>query len=147
MGPREHPDAPRSGRPLKRVLLVDDQPYFLAMGRQMLQGGGYAVQTAASGAEALELARTVSPDLILLDVQMPEMDGFTTCQRLKANPATAAIPVVMITATQDPTLNRRAFQAGAEATISKSVGAERLLNVLQVTLAATRAGAPPPGPQ
>jgi CheY-like chemotaxis protein len=117
------------------------------MGRQMLQGGGYAVQTASSGAEALELARSASPDLILLDVQMPEMDGFTTCQRLKASPATAAIPVVMITATQDPALNRKAFQAGAEATIAKSVGAERLLNVLQLTLAATRPAAQPAGPQ
>jgi CheY-like chemotaxis protein len=127
--------------------LVDDQPYFLAAGRQMLQGGGFAVQTAASGAEALELARTASPDLVLLDVQMPGMDGFTTCQRLKANPATAAIPVVMITATEDPTLTRKAFKAGADATISKSVGAERLLNMLQVTLATARAAVPPSGPQ
>lgn len=135
-----------SASPARRVLLVDDQPFFLAMGQNIVRAGGYAVQTAASGAEALELARTAPPDLILLDVEMPGMDGFQTLGRLKANPATAAIPVAMLTATLDPKLNQKAFQAGAEATILKSMSGARLLNMLQVVLTTARAAEPLAGP-
>ena len=130
--------SPRPGQavsaPPRRVLLVDDQPFFLTMGRNILRGGGYEVHTAPSGPEALKLARATRPDAILLDVEMPGMDGFETCRRLKADPVTEAIPVAMLTATLDPRLNQKAFKAGAEATIMKSVSAARLLNLLQVVL-------------
>ena len=126
------------GRPARRVLLVDDQPFFLVMGQAILRGGGYEVQTAPSGREALRVARATRPDAILLDVEMPGLNGFETCRRLKADPVTAAIPVAMLTATLDPQLNEKAFQSGAEATILKGVSAARLLNMLQVVLTTAR---------
>lgn len=131
--------------PAPRVLLVDDQPFFLTMGRNMLGPEGYEIRTASSGAEALEAVRAAPPDAILLDVEMPGMDGFETCRRLKANPATAGIPVVILTATLDPKLNERASKAGAEATVLKSVSAERLLNMLQIALTMERSTDPTPG--
>ena len=129
------PDSPASSR---RLLLVDDQPFFLAMGQTMLRAGGYEVRTAASGSEALRVARATPPDAILLDVEMPEMNGFETCRRLKADPATAGIPVAMLTASVDPQLNRKAFQVGADVTILKAVSTARLLNMLQVVLTTAR---------
>ena len=141
---------PKSGQeavlPARRVLVVDDQPFFLTLSSHILRPAGYAVQTAASGAEALEAVRTSPPDLILLDVEMPGMDGFQTLGRLKANPATAAIPVAMLTATSDPKLTQKAFQAGAEATLLKSMNSARLLNMLQVVLTTARAAEPLAGP-
>lgn len=142
-------DRPRTGQegpgPSRRVLLVDDQPFFLNMARHILRPAGYEVQTAASGAEALDLARTTRFDLILLDVEMPGMDGFETLRRLKANAATTGIPVAMLTATLDPKLNQKAFQGGAEATILKSLSAARLLNMLQVILTTEKAAEPATG--
>ncbi len=143
--PGTRPTSGQAAAPDRRVLLVDDQPFFLAMGQNILRGGGYTVQTAAGGAEALETVRKNPPDLILLDVEMPGMDGFQTLRRLKGNPATQAIPVAMLTATLDPKLNQKAFQAGAEATILKSMSAQRLLNMVQVILTTARATEPAAG--
>lgn len=128
--------------PPRRILLVDDQPFFLAMGQNMLRPKGYEVQTASSGTEALRAVKASRPDAILLDVEMPEMDGIETCRRLKLNPATAGIPVVILTATLDPKLNERAFKAGAEATVLKSVSTDRLLNMLQIVLTTERSADP-----
>ena len=122
----------------RRLLLVDDQPFFLAMGQTVLRAGGYEVRTAASGPEALRAARAAPPDAILLDDEMPGMDGYETCRRLKADPATAGIPVAMLTASVDPQLNRKAFQVGADVTILKAVSTARLLNMLQVVLTTAR---------
>lgn len=146
MGTSQTPDvgggSPRPGQESgalpRRILLVDDQPFFLTMGQAMLRGGGYEVHTAPGGAEALKAARVTRPDAILLDVEMPGMDGFETCQRLKADPVTAAIPVAKLTATQDRQLNQKAFKAGAGATILKSVNSARLLNMLRVVLTTAR---------
>ena len=124
--------------PRGRLLLVDDQPFFLAMGQNILRAKGYEVHTASSGAAALEAVRAARPDAIVLDVEMPGMDGIETCRRLKANPATAEIPVVILTATPEPKLNQRAFQAGAEATVLKSVSADRLLNMVHLVLTTER---------
>ena len=120
----------------RRILLVDDQPFFLAMGQNMLRGGGYEVQTAPGGLEAVKVARATQPDAILLDVEMPGIDGFETCRRLKANPVTAAIPVAMLTATLDHLLTKKAYEVGAEATIPKGASAVQLRNLLTVILKA-----------
>ncbi len=122
----------------QRILLVDDQPFFLTLGETILRMGDYAVQTAANGVEAMKLARATQPDAILLDVEMPAMDGFAVCRRLKEDPLTAAIPVLMLTATQNPQLNKKAFEAGAVAVILKSTDAGRLLNALHLALTTLR---------
>lgn len=86
-------------RPLQKILYVDDEEILHKMTRLTLERmGGYQVEIASSGAEALAKAPDFGPDLILLDVMMPEMDGPTTLGRLRAQPATAPVPVVFITA-------------------------------------------------
>lgn len=118
----------------KTILLIDDQPFFLTVQQSMLQRHGYRVLSASDGPEGLAKAKQHKPDLILLDVEMPGMDGFTVCETLKQDRALRKIPVIILTQTQDPKLNEKAFQAGAEITVLKSVAGERLLNVLRIAL-------------
>jgi CheY-like chemotaxis protein len=118
----------------KTVLIIDDQPFFITMQQNLLRQQGYRVLAASNGAEGLVRARQHKPDLILLDIEMPGMDGFAVCQKLKQDEALRHIPVIILTATQDVKLNERAFKAGAEITVLKSVSGERLLNMLRIAL-------------
>ena len=81
-----------------RVLVVDDIPANLKLLEARLTAEYFDVTTAASGLEALTACRAQTPDIVLLDVMMPGMDGFEVCRRLKTDPRTAHIPVVMVTA-------------------------------------------------
>lgn len=94
------------------VLIVDDAPESIDVLRGVL-GGEYQVKAAIHGALGLELARAAPPDLILLDVMMPEMDGFEVCARLKADPLTATIPVIFVTTLADAGSEGRGLEAGA----------------------------------
>jgi len=84
-----------------RVLVVDDTPLNVKLLTLQLEYEDYIVNTAANGLEALAKIEADKPDIVLLDVMMPGLDGFETCRRIRANPATAHIPVVMVTALQD----------------------------------------------
>src|SRR6478735_2707275 len=79
------------------VLLVDDSPDSLSFLTEALEESGYSVLIATSGASALSIVDRITPDLILLDAVMPGMDGFETCQRLKAHGAVAQVPVIFMT--------------------------------------------------
>lgn len=81
-----------------KVLIVDDAPAILDVLRRTLESAGYLVQVALTGEPALRLAAQVRPDLMLLDVFLPDLNGFEVCSRLKAAPLTQAIPVVFLTA-------------------------------------------------
>jgi sigma-B regulation protein RsbU (phosphoserine phosphatase) len=81
-----------------RVLVVDDIPKNLQVVGTMLRNEGYEVMGATSGADALESVHTQLPDLILLDLMMPEMDGLEVCRRFKADPAVRSIPLIFLTA-------------------------------------------------
>lgn len=82
-----------------RILLIEDDPDIQKMVQLSLKfQGGHTVSTASGGAEGLEKAAAENPDLILLDVMMPEMDGYETCRRLKSQPGTRHIPVVFLSA-------------------------------------------------
>ena len=100
------------------VLAVDDESTNLHLLRQILQDR-YRMTFAKDGPRALELARKEKPDLILLDVMMPDMTGYAVCQQLKADPATAAIPIIFITALTGPGDEVDAFEAGAVDFITK----------------------------
>jgi two-component system, cell cycle response regulator len=104
-----------------RILIVDDTPLNVKLLSAKLANDYYIVSTAENGVEALEKVSRDKPDLILLDVMMPEMDGFETCRRLKADPATAYIPVVMITALSDVADRVRGLAAGADDFLGKPI--------------------------
>jgi CheY-like chemotaxis protein len=83
---------------MKKILVIDDEPQILWVASTRLQAGGYAVSTALSGEQGLKKARKEIPDLVLLDHIMPEMSGDETLERLKKDPATKNIPVIIFTA-------------------------------------------------
>jgi putative two-component system response regulator len=109
-------------RPSERILAVDDEPSNLQLLRQILQDH-YGMLYARDGQRALELAQQQRPDLILLDVMMPGMTGYEVCRQLKANPATAAIPVIFVTALAETSDELSGFEAGAVDYIMKPVSA------------------------
>jgi len=104
-----------------RVLVIDDILPNVKLLEARLSSEYFDVITAMSGPEGIMKAETMSPDIILLDVMMPGMDGFEVCQRLKSNPATANIPVVMVTALTDATDRVRGLEVGADDFLSKPV--------------------------
>ena len=110
-----------------RILVVDDTPMNVKLLEGVLAGHGYAVMTASSGAAALERVRADRPDLVLLDVVMPEMSGYEVCRRLRADEATRLLPVVMVTAL-DPTAERvKGIEAGADDFLTKPINQPELL--------------------
>jgi putative two-component system response regulator len=106
-------------KPQTLLLIVDDQ----AMGREILAGAlvsdDYKFHFAGSGSEAIEIAQRIIPDLILLDVMMPELDGFETCQRLRADARLALVPIVLVTALDDQASRLQGLEAGADDFVTK----------------------------
>src|SRR4030095_14935864 len=110
-----------------RILVVDDTPVNLKLLGDLLSAKGYQVSTAASGAEALEKIDKTPPDLVLLDVMMPGMSGYEVCKKLRENPTTAVLPVVMVTAL-DPAQERvKGIDVGADDFLTKPINQPELL--------------------
>jgi CheY-like chemotaxis protein len=103
----------------RTILIVDDNPVNLGVIVEHLEFRGFDVAVALGGEEALDRARFLKPDLILLDVMMPGIDGFETCRRLKAAPETSAIPVIFMTALGDVSDKTEGFAAGGVDYVSK----------------------------
>jgi two-component system, cell cycle response regulator len=104
-----------------RVLVVDDVPANVKLLEARLSAEYFGVTTAQSGPEALKLCERGECDIVLLDVMMPDMDGFEVCRKLKSNPATHHIPVVMVTALDQPADRVRGLEAGADDFLTKPV--------------------------
>lgn len=104
---------------LGKILIVDDAPANLVLLSRLLTHKGYAVHALTSGAAALAVVSTLLPDLILLDICMPEMDGYTVCRTLKANPETQEIPVIFISALEEVVDKLKAFAAGGVDYVTK----------------------------
>ena len=109
-----------------RILVVDDIPENLLLMEAVLIPRGYAVLTATSGEQALELVERERPDLILLDVVMPGMDGYAVCQALREDEDTAVLPVIMVTSSIGPE-KKKAIEAGADDFIPKPFNHDELL--------------------
>ena len=101
------------------ILIVDDEPAILEVMERLLAAEGYDLALASSGAEALAKAAELTPDLVLLDVLMPHMDGFEVCRRLRGDPLLAEMPVIMVTALGDRKSRLQGLEVGADDFISK----------------------------
>ncbi|HET7293966.1 MAG TPA: response regulator [Vicinamibacteria bacterium] len=110
------------------VLIVDDNEKNLELLGDVLRSRAYRVRGALSGSQALKIAATRPPDLILLDLQMPDTDGYEVCRRLKHDPATREIPVIVISALDDVTDKVKAFEAGAVDYVTKPFQAPEVLS-------------------
>ena len=118
---------PHSESRTGRILVVDDQPANLRVVGALLERNGYGVDSASSGPDALSAARSAPPDLVLLDMMMPGMDGFELLAALKEEPGMRLVPAIFLTAAQDRELLLRAFEAGAVDYVTKPFIPEELL--------------------
>ena len=110
-----------------RILVVDDITKNLQVVGTVLRNQGYKVMAAASGAEALKCVRTQLPDLILLDLMMPEMDGLEVCRRLKSDSTTSQVPVIFLTASNEMEHLVNGFEVGAVDYVTKPFNPPELL--------------------
>jgi CheY-like chemotaxis protein len=120
------------GQPM--ILVVDDDEDLRTMVEVILRGRGYRVVSAASGAEAYNLAVTEAPDLVLMDIGMPDVDGLATVWKMREDPALAEVPVVIITAYDSYDLRGEAASAGCKGYLTKPFEPDQLREVVRQIL-------------
>ena len=118
----------------KTIMVVDDNPDIITIVRTILEGKGYKVMSAYSGAELLSSLEKDKPDLVVLDIMMPEMDGLEVLTRLKAAPDTASIPVILLTAKVQYEDVLGGYKLGADYYITKPCTAKQLLYGISLVL-------------
>jgi CheY-like chemotaxis protein len=116
------------------ILLAEDNETNIIMTRDMLQRKGYQVSIARNGLEAIARAREIHPDIILMDIQMPELDGLETTRRIRAEASLAHIPIIALTALAMPGDRERCLAAGANDYLCKPVSLQELLKVIETQL-------------
>jgi len=115
---------------LKNIMVVDDNPDIVTMVKTLLEGKGYKVLSAYSGQEVFIILAKEKVDLIILDIMMPQMDGLEVLTRLKGDPNTRSIPVVLLTAKQPDDAISRGYDIWADSYITKPFTNPQLLNVI-----------------
>ena len=120
---------------MKKILIADDHPEVVELVRISLEGEDYEIVDASNGEEALKKARFEKPDLIILDVMMPGMNGFEVCRQLKKDPQGKEIPIVMLTAKGQKVDKQKARRMGAREYITKPFSPSHLLAKIQEILA------------
>jgi DNA-binding NarL/FixJ family response regulator len=121
----------------KRLLVVDDDPNLVLLVKDYLEFRGYEVVAASNGLEALEVMRRLTPDLVICDVMMPEMDGYTFVQTLRSDRATDWIPVIFLSARGQTADRVRGLNTGADAYLVKPFEPEELVAQVEATLKRT----------
>ena len=116
------------------ILAVDDTPANLDVLAEMLEAAGFEISAATTGEQALQVVSAVKPDLILLDVMMPGIDGFETCRRLKALEEMEDVPVIFVTARNDLQAITQSFEAGGNDYVTKPFSKEELLARIRTLL-------------
>ena len=120
----------------EKILIVDDEPHMRRIAELSLRKGGYQILIATNGREALEVVARELPALIVMDVNMPEMDGFEALRQLKATPATAGIPVIMLTSRGQSVAREEAATSGAALYLTKPFSPSTLANETRRLIAA-----------
>lgn len=114
----------------KRILIVEDNERNMKLARDVLQAKGYATLEATTGEEGVRLARAESPDLVLMDIHLPGISGIEALSRLRADPATAAIPVAAVTASVTQADRSKITEAGFDAFVAKPLDLREFLETV-----------------
>lgn len=123
---------PRDGEQcLHDVLVVEDDPEINELIGAYVELAGYHCRRVGRGNDAIAAAQQQCPSLVVLDVMLPDLDGFEICKRLRADPRTAGVPIVMLTALDQEDMRRRACQCGATEYLTKPFDPDRLLDTIQ----------------
>jgi CheY-like chemotaxis protein len=115
----------------KKVLLVDDSPTALMMEQMVLSGEPYAICFARNGREAIESAAAENPDVILMDVVMPEMNGYEACRRIRQQESMKKVPIIMVTTRGEEQSMDAGFRSGCSDYITKPINRTELLTKLR----------------
>src|SRR4051812_47660973 len=134
----DSPNQDGAPTPTPRVLIADDNAQNVELLEAYLAAGDWDIRTAADGEETLLQVRDWRPDLILLDIMMPKISGFEVCKRLRADPQTRDIAVLMITALDQPSDIERAVEAGTDDFLSKPISKAELLHRVRSLLRARK---------
>ncbi|MEZ4737490.1 MAG: response regulator [Caldilineaceae bacterium] len=116
------------------IVVIEDDPNILKLITQTLQRAGYAVVTAMDGSEGLRTVKETAPQLVVLDVSLPGLDGYQVCHYLRSEPATADLPIIMVTAMSRPSDQRRGFENGADDYLAKPFALSELVTRVQSLL-------------
>jgi DNA-binding response OmpR family regulator len=121
----------------RKILVVDDDEDTIELLEFSLKKAGFAVGTARNGVEALKKVCSISPDLVLLDLMMPEIDGFGVCETLKSNPMTATVPIIMLTAVTSQLSRMSGLEAGANDYLTKPFSPKLVVSKIEALLKRT----------
>ena len=124
----------------KKILIVEDDTDLLEILRLSFKGAGYSIATATNGIEALKKARSLRPDLVVLDLVLPELDGFAVCEILRKDRATATLPIIMLTGLSSEFTRFAGLESGATDYVTKPVTPSELVSKIDYWL--SRAAAP-----
>src|SRR3984893_5046086 len=115
----------------KRILVVEDNPLSLALLKQLLEVHGYEILETPEGLEAIDIARDEQPDLILMDIRLPDICGLEVSRLLKQDEQTKIIPIISITALATPEYEKKALESGCDAYIAKPITLDNLLRTIE----------------
>jgi len=116
---------------IRRVLIVDDEPNIVTSLEFLMRGCDYEVRVAPNGEEALRLAESFRPDVVLLDVMMPQRGGFEVCQKIRENPVLGDVKIIMLTARGRDAERDRGLNLGANAYVTKPFSTKELMNTVR----------------
>lgn len=115
----------------KKILIVEDNSELLELMRLGLKQAGFKILTASNGVDALKLARSAAPDAVVLDLVLPELDGFAVCECLRRDEATASIPLIILTGLNSEFARFASFESGADEYVTKPISPERLVSKIK----------------
>ncbi len=119
----------------KKILVIEDDPASLRLTQYVLEHNGYTVLTAVNGLDGLKMAQSEQPDLVILDVMLPGMDGFDICYHLRAAPQTARLPIMMLSAKAREADRETGLKVGADYYVTKPVEPAEIIRNIEALLA------------